>query len=192
VRGDLVVGRGSQSQAEPTRQGRHHQQLDVRACDVDSLEERRVELQVAERPHAATPVVEAELQPDGEPQPCQRPEHPHDEDHRARDPGEGRRPLDRHAVQLGDVLGRGDVIVGGRRRLDGRHVGKHRSSRGASPDPPAVGSPDRSSLRVDDQVLGAAGGPSVLTTPDFATADHRIDINVDAARGLTVTTRPTG
>jgi len=55
-----------------------------------------------------------------------------------------------------------------------------------------VGSPDRSSLRVDDQVLGAAGGPSVLTTPDFATADHRIDINVDAARGLTVTTRPNG
>lgn len=48
------------------------------------------------------------------------------------------------------------------------------------------------SLRVDDQVLGAVGGPSVLTTPDFALADHRIDISVDAARGLTVTTRPNG
>jgi hypothetical protein len=48
------------------------------------------------------------------------------------------------------------------------------------------------SLRVDDQVLGAAGGPSVLATPGFATADHRIDISVDAARGLTVSSRPNG
>jgi hypothetical protein len=45
-------------------------------------------------------------------------------------------------------------------------------------------------LQADDQLLGAAGGPSVLTTPDFGTAGHRIDISVDAARGLTVTTRP--
>ena len=50
----------------------------------------------------------------------------------------------------------------------------------------------RCSLRVDDQALGAASGPSVLATPGFATADHRIDISVDAARGLTVGTRPNG
>ncbi len=45
-------------------------------------------------------------------------------------------------------------------------------------------------LRVDDQALGAAGGPTVLATPGYENATDRIDIAVDAARRLTVTTRP--
>jgi hypothetical protein len=45
-------------------------------------------------------------------------------------------------------------------------------------------------LRVDDQVLGAVGGPTVVATPGYAGATDRIDIAVGACQRLTVTTYP--
>jgi hypothetical protein len=44
-------------------------------------------------------------------------------------------------------------------------------------------------LAVDDQAIGAAAGPTTLVTPGFATATDRLDVTVDAADRLTITTR---